>query len=124
MNETKFEQANRDLYLDRSNIAGTGVFAARDFMPGETMGYWEGHIIKEDTRYSLTLDGTRIEPTGVLRWLNHSCGPSAYFNGRWIIAIRKLRKETEITVDYLATERTLSHHFECNCGSCECKGWI
>jgi SET domain-containing protein len=112
------------LSVEESPIQGKGVFAERSLHAGERIGYFEGYQVDHDTAYSLTFGNRRIEPTGILRHLNHSCSPNAWFQGRRLTALREIAPGEEITIDYIATESTISHHFHCDCMSKNCRGRI
>jgi SET domain-containing protein len=53
--------------------------------------------------------------------MNHSCNPNTYFIGRDCIALTDIKKEEEITFDYLNTEDRIVHQFECSCCGKEIK---
>lgn len=107
-----------------SRIEGQGLFATRPISKGQRLGFFEGYEIDHPTKDSLTLNGTLIQPTGPLRFLNHSCSPSAYFVDRWLVALCDIKAGEEGTIDYLATESDVSNGFRCKCGSEDCRGWI
>lgn len=107
-----------------SNIVGQGVFATRPISGGQRIEYFEGYEIDHPTGYSLTFNGIRIEPTGSLRFLNHSCSPNAFFIDRELTVLRDIDVGEEITIDYLATESEISKGFKCKCGSKKCRAWI
>ena len=102
---------------------GNCVFAKKDIMAGEMIGYCEGYEIFKYTKYSLYLEGKIIEATGILRNLAHSCDPNAFFKDdkRWLYALKNIQKGTEITIDYERTEPVISHPFVCRCGSPNCR---
>ena len=110
--------------VKESSIDGYGVFAKTKLASGQKIAYFKGDEIEHDTCYSLSLDGKRIDPIGELRYLNHSCAPNAHFRNRWLVASRDIPHGEEITIDYLATETKISHHFKCKCGVKTCRGWI
>lgn len=112
------------LTVRKSSIHGRGVFAKRALNTGKQIAYFEGYEIDRETAYSLTFGNKRIEPTGILKHLNHSCSPNAWFQGRWLIASREIKPGEEITIDYIATESNISHHFHCDCMSKNCKSKI
>jgi len=112
------------LTVRKSQVHGRGVFAERSLNTGKQIGYFEGYEIDHQTAYSLTFGNTRIEPTGILKHLNHSCSPNTRFQGRCLIASREIKPGEEITIDYIATEPNISHHFHCDCMSKNCKGKI
>ncbi len=113
-----------DLVPESSKISGTGLFAGRHFERGKRLGYFEGFPILHGTKHSLTFDDVKIEPSGLLRYLNHSCNPNAIFVDRWLVALREISQGTEVCIDYLATEREISNHFVCSCGAARCRGRV
>ena len=112
------------LSVRESPIQGKGVFAERSLYTGEQIAYFEGYEVDHETAYSLTFGSKRIEPTGILKHLNHSCSPNAWFQERRLTALREIGPGEEITIDYIATESTISHHFHCDCMSKNCRGRI
>ena len=121
----KIEVRNNDLIsMHNSPIHGLGVYAAIPISIGKKVAYFEGYEIDHNTKYSLTFDNKRIEPTGKLKHLNHSCAPNAFFEGRWLIASRDIKLGEEITIDYESTETFFTYSFSCRCGSRFCKGII
>jgi hypothetical protein len=105
---------------------GDCVFAADSFAAGEIIGYYEGHETAVDTMHSIHADGTRIEGTGILAKLAHSCAPNARFRDgtRWLHALADIAPGDELTIDYLDTEPVISHPFVCRCGAPACRGRI
>lgn len=57
---------------------------------------------------------------------NHSCDPNSTFNDEGqLIALKDLKKDEEITYNYLLHPIPASPwNFECECKSEECLGWI
>lgn len=106
--------------VKESPIHGYGVFANRRYEAGSDIAYFEGYEIDHDTRHSLTFDGHKIEPTGVLRYLNHSCEPNCYFKGRVLVAREAINPGDELTINYCDTEETISFSFNCNCRRASC----
>ena len=51
----------------------------------------------------------RVELTGKLKFLNHSCRPWAELSGFQLIALKPIQAEQEITIDYGE-------------GACDCRG--
>ena len=55
-------------------------------------------------------------------YLNHSCNPNAGIKGNnTIVAIRSLKKGTEIVIDYALSETYPIWHMICKCGSRNCR---
>jgi len=124
MNGLKSDKYNQKIKIKTSSIHGRGVFSVTTFNKGDKIGYFEGYPVQSNTRHSLTFNGVKIEPTGLLKCLNHSCSPNSYFRDRVLVANRNIKPKEEITVDYLATEADITNHFECNCKSYNCRKLI
>jgi hypothetical protein len=106
---------------------GLGVFAAREFKAGASLGFFSGKETRVRSRMSLQFGAEIfVEPAQdePLRNLNHCCDPSARFVGRNLVAARDLRPGDAITIDYNLQELELSSPFACNCGSERCVGEV
>ncbi|MEP7339603.1 MAG: SET domain-containing protein [Acidobacteriota bacterium] len=89
---------------------GVGLFAAKGFSQGEgiyQMDYWS-------------------KPLMPMHATNHSCDPNSSFNADgMLMAIRDIRKDEEITYDYLLHPIPASPwNFECQCQSIACIKWV
>lgn len=119
-----------------SPIEGLGVFALREFAPGERIR--RVHLVREVTEDAPLREeaGERIEhcayPDGkVVLWgypdrhVNHSCDPSAYEQDEggspWIVARRAIAAGEEITFDY-NVNLTEGSSWACHCGAARCPG--
>lgn len=62
----------------------------------------------------------------VLAAAAHSCEPNCRvsFFDRALLAIAPIAPGEAITIDYKATDRRLSHPFECRCGAQACRGRV
>lgn len=134
-----------------STIAGVGLFAQRDFEPGQRICRLSGtlHSLAEvvaepdDGRFSgadvLGVDdGWYLVLDELHRCFNHSCDPNAAVVGTGdrveMIAIRDVRSGDEVTFDYSTTmaddEETIvaaGHSLwrcTCRCGAGNCRGEI
>jgi SET domain len=105
---------------------GNCLFAMDEITAGEIIGYFEGPEITTNTMHSLHLEEKIIDGAGVLKNLAHSCDHNAYFKDkrRWLYARKDIAAGDEVTIDYLDTERIISHPFFCQCGSPNCRGKI
>jgi hypothetical protein len=112
------------IQIRRSSVHGKGVFANKEYPEGCEVAYFRGYEVYKDTRSSLTLEGRKIEPTGPLKYLNHSCNPNCYFRGRTLVTKRRVLPGEELNVDYLASEESLRYPFKCKCQNAECKKTI
>jgi SET domain-containing protein len=113
-----------ELFIAKSKIHGKGVFTVINVKEGEFFGSFEGHEVPQHSKHSLTLNGSIIEPTGTLKFLNHSCAPNAYFIGANLVANRKIKANEEITISYIVTEGEIKYPCQCTCGSDKCKNWV
>ncbi len=125
-----------DVEVRPSPIGGLGVFATRDFEPGERIRRMG--IVREITPDAPLREdlGERTDhlayPDGKVvlvgfpdRHVNHSCDPNAYefYDGKEVYAVarRPIRADEEITFDYnINTAGGTS--WPCNCGAARCRG--
>jgi hypothetical protein len=62
---------------------------------------------------------------GNIMYMNHSCDPTAWWEGYGILTARRdINPGEEVTYDYSTTDITLSYQMECKCGSNACRGVI
>lgn len=110
------------IQVRKSTIHGNGVFANKTYSSDSNIAYFDGYVVDHDTRHSLTFAGYKIEPTGPLKFLNHSCDPNCYFQDRTLFAKREINAGRELTINYQDTEvQGLSRPFTCNCRCTNCK---
>jgi len=60
-------------------------------------------------------------------FMNHCCSPNAIFlNDDYMIAIKTIEPNDEVTYDYACSETPTSSHmpFKCACGTNDCRGTI
>lgn len=131
--------------IKESPIEGRGVFAAKDFEPGETICTFFGTKISvldliaktasDSTR--LTCDAFQVAEKEYLIigspyvYINHSCEPNSGFRGTGVlVAAREIRKGEEIVYDYSVTEWTPQEYtnydytewpMPCRCGQSSCR---
>jgi len=55
---------------------------------------------------------------------NHSCEANTGYQGLNVIALRKINKGEELTLDYATLLDETAQPFECQCGSPSCRGTI
>lgn len=92
-------------YVSGSPIHGKGLFASHRINRNTHIGTFEGKSTKRDGTYVLwiyddddSLTGKR--GTNNLRYLNHGKTPNAEFEGFELYAIKMIRKDDEILIDY------------------------
>lgn len=112
------------------------VIAIVDIAAGEVILDIEGREVDAPSRYSVQVGKERhIEPPKVVSadekpvgcswmYLNHGCEPTAYVQGRQVIALRDICAGKEVTFDYCTTEYDMAEPFHCRCGAKSCRGWV
>jgi SET domain-containing protein len=101
-----FHFENDKVEIKPSLIHGMGLFATRDLLPGDVIGFYEGPVVEEDGDHVLWIqdedEGIEygIDGQTETRFVNHSRQPNANFNGEVLEALRAIRQGEEITHDY------------------------
>ncbi|MFA5318660.1 MAG: SET domain-containing protein-lysine N-methyltransferase [Patescibacteria group bacterium] len=128
------ESKGMPIKVKKSKIEGKGVFAARDFKQGEAVYFFPtGKIVnssdipsipEREKRYLDKIGDGQFEiikPPA--RYVNHSCNPNIVEKDRVAYALRDIRKEEEITIDY-DDIAYFEKPFKCRCGSKNCRGFV
>jgi SET domain-containing protein len=110
----------------KSKIHGIGIFTNTPIKNGEVF-----YTIPRDRTYRKArkrcakIGNIWIEDKKVLNWVNHSCNPNSKIDikNASLIAIRDIKPDEEITVDYNKTE-TGGVKVKCNCKSEKCRGYF
>ena len=92
-------------YVEDSAIHGKGLFAKSDISKGTYLGEYLGPETTENGMHVLWTedeDGEWIGRDGknALRYLNHNTKPCAEFDDYELYAIKKIKADQEITIDY------------------------
>jgi len=117
---------------DRGGKVGCGVFAARQFMPGELVMEVTGQLWHrkdyEGSTYVMELDKKLyLEPAIPAAFVNHSCSPNVELvkitdHSLGFVAMVNIEEETEVTFDYQWEAKDWIP--QCKCGSPNCRGWV
>ena len=132
--------------IKKSNIDknGRGLYAARDIKEGTQIIDYVGKIItkkqsEESEKFDNSkpiylfnlnnkydLDGDVYRNTA--RLINHSCLNNCDYEGiglkLWVVALRNIKKDEELTCDYGFSYDSEYKQFPCKCGSKKCVGYI
>lgn len=100
------------------------VFITRAISRDEVLGRLTGPVLAERTRYTIEREGRFYDPAPPIRFVNHSCDPSATWVGHELRALRALEIGAEVTFDYHQTETAIAWNFTCLCGSENCRGVV
>lgn len=121
-----------DVEVHNGGRCGYGLFAARQFLPGELVIEIGGQLLRSEdcseSQYLMELDDQWcLEPAIPGAFLNHSCNPNSELvqltkRTLGIVAICNIDPGAEIRFDYRwpANEWTP----RCQCGAPNCRGWI
>lgn len=108
----------------------SGVYALREFEPGEYVMPIEGMVSSEPSRYSVQVSTDRhLHPTGAetpWKYLNHSCSPNLAYHAasRTFVARKLIEPNEQLSFNYLTTEWEMAEFFDCACGADACFGRI
>lgn len=120
------------VYVAGSKIAGRGVFANKSIKKNEFIFLFKGKLVRYnyDSNYKL---GSKWLGIGKNIWLdilkdcsgyyiNHSCDPNAGLKGKkTIVAMKNIKKDEEVTIDYSITEDDPYWRMNCKCGNKTCR---
>jgi hypothetical protein len=125
-----------NLFRVGDNHLGKAVYAAADFVEGDTLIEFTGRRFRADQVPSLMRGrGDRfvqvtpdhyMGPSGRIDDLvNHSCAPNAGLrfteDGVYLVAVRAIAAGEEIAWDYSTTLRESNWHMICQCKAAECR---
>ncbi|MEM9588031.1 MAG: SET domain-containing protein [Planctomycetota bacterium] len=115
-----------------SKKAGRGVFAMRQFEPGEFVMEITGQLLRqkdyEGSTYVMELDSTwYVEPGIPGAFINHSCSPNCELIqvsdfSLGLVAICNIEEGSELSFDYQWEAYDWTP--KCLCGSRNCRGWV
>ncbi len=100
---------NERAEVRESEIHGLGLFAKKNLRKGAKVGVYEGEMVtsmKDDGDHVLWIydeDEDReygINGQNEMRYVDHSRGANANFNGEELIALRPIKAGEELTHDY------------------------
>lgn len=89
-----------------SPIHGRGLFALEAIPAGEYIGFYAGRRTRDNGEHVLWVEDTGsgewlgYDGTNVLRFMNHSARPNGELDGQELYALRDIRPDEEITIDY------------------------
>lgn len=123
------------VYIGKSRISGKGIFAKRDIKKNEIIFVVRGKIVKHSyepnyqvgSRWLGIGKNTWVSPfrNNPLWFINHSCNLNAGLKDKKkIVAMKKIRKDEEITIDYSITEDDPYWKMRCGCGDKKCRKTI
>lgn len=127
------------------SIAGYGLYAKRQIEAGEVIFKGEGRAQRIITRQFVEREWSEAEKETFTRYAypisrdvyilwdndpsewapqNHSCDPNTAYRGLDVVALKKINKHEELTLDYGNFLDDSMMPFDCCCGSANCRGLI
>jgi SET domain len=126
--DSDLEPNEPTVYISNSEIAGSGIFAIGPFEAGAWICLLRGPKIKgpvpmeHGPNWVGIGQDVWIDPEFPIGHINHSCEPNAAFTDGLILrALRPIRQDEEVTMDYSTTEADPSWQMSCACGTPTCR---
>lgn len=121
-----------DVEVRESGAAGMGVFAKRQFLPGEIVLEVDGQLLRQKdynaSSYVMELNSKwYLEPSIPGAFVNHSCSPNIELVemtkfSLGFVALVNIEPDSELVFDYQWP--ALDWTPRCHCGSLNCRGWV
>ena len=121
------EPSRNKFRIVREGEKGEGVIALAPFKKGRIVFSFTGEELKYQTLFTLQIErGRYLHDPYVMGKVLHSCEPNMRCDMRRLTftALRDIRPDEYLTMDYETTEETLFRQFHCSCGSPGCRGLI
>jgi D-alanine-D-alanine ligase len=141
----RHQRRQKKYFLKGNSIAGYGIYAAHNILPGdlifrgeemsqrlvtlryvnENWGVKEKEIFRKYA-YPVSKEVFLLWNSNPSEWApqNHSCDPNTAYDGLNVKAIRSILKGEELTLDYSSFLDQHMEPFQCQCGSHRCRGLI
>lgn len=138
-------RGKKPFVMKGNSIAGYGINASRSIKEGEIIFKGEGRAQRLITKRFVEKNWNEDEKLHFRRYAypvseelfilwdddpsewapqNHSCDPNTAFNGLNVLAIKSIKKNEELTLDYAKFLDENMEPFKCQCGSDKCRGLI
>lgn len=129
------KKGSKKIYVMESKIHNKGIFAVKNIKKGEIVGVIQGSKkFKINRNINDALSNPDwvgfkrhhwIDPIAPYKYLNHSCHPNVAVKGnKTLIAIRNIKKDEEVTIDYSIIEADPRWYMKCLCKENKCRGII
>jgi D-alanine-D-alanine ligase-like ATP-grasp enzyme len=137
--------SRKKYYLHGNSVSGYGIYAGANISRGEivfrgeekaqrvvskdhVMKNWEDDKIRLFSEYAYPVgkDVFILWDRNPSEWApqNHSCNANTEYIGLDVVAMRDIKKDEELTLDYARFLGEDMKPFECSCGSNNCRGLI
>ncbi len=121
------------VYTNKAGNLGKGIFAKADIKKDEILFIVKGTIKKNEYGPEFSVEGPNWLALAKNKWLspfdnnpwryiNHSCNPNVGLKGKvTVVAMKNIRKNEQITIDYSITEDDPYWKMKCNCEQTNCR---
>lgn len=121
------------VYVAKAENLGKGIFAKANIKKDEIIFIVKGTMKTGDYNSKFYVEGPNWLALAKHKWLspfddnpwryiNHSCSPNAGLKGKvTVVAMKNIRKNEQITIDYSITEDDPYWKMKCNCGQKNCR---
>lgn len=113
--------------ITKDDHSGKGIITYRNFKKGELLAKLAGELIHDIRQHSLQIDETtHLYDTYFCGYFLHSCEPNISVDMQNLTAhaLRPIKANEFLYMDYAETEEKLYRQFPCSCGSIQCRGWV
>jgi D-alanine-D-alanine ligase len=142
---SRHKRSQKKYIVKGNSLAGYGLYATGEITQGEVIFEGEGKSQRIITKkfvekhwndadkeafmryaYPLSGDVYILWDNDPSEWApqNHSCDPNTGYQGLNVVALKKINKFEELTLDYANFLDDSMMPFQCHCGSPECRGRI
>lgn len=121
---------NEPFLIKETPGCGKGVFSTKSYSQNQTLFVFGEKIVPwtKANHRSIQLGKNKwLNPTkeDLGHYLNHSCDPNAKFKApHFIAALRPIKAEEEITIDYSSIVNIIRWDMECACQEQNCRKLI
>lgn len=141
----RFRRKQKPFFMKGNAISGFGIYASRPLRKGDIIFQGEGRshrlvskrFVEEHWNEAQQLQFRRYayavsdevyvlwddEPSA---WApqNHSCDANTGWDGLNVVALRAVKRNEELTLDYTQFLDDTMEPFQCSCGSVKCRGLV
>ncbi len=141
----RHRRKKKPFVMKGNSIAGYGIYASREIKKGELIFKGEGRAQRIITKRFVEKNWNKDEKMHFRRYAypvsdelfilwdddpsewapqNHSCQPNTFFDGLNVLAIRDIKENEELTLDYAQFLDENMEPFQCHCGAETCRGLV
>lgn len=141
----RHRRSKKSFIMKGNSISGFGIYATRNIKEGEIIFKGEERAQRVVTKRHVESNWNDEEKLHFRRYAypiseelfilwdedpsewapqNHSCDPNTAFDGLNVLAVRNIKKDEELTLDYVLFLDENMEPFQCQCSSPNCRGLI